>query len=586
MTNSDHDSIYVYKITLWHLYQLRTLLQYDTVYVTYTSRWYRLASRIMTWIDTIFLAPLSLVLPIGKFRLVPAGEDIPGFPSIEVSVREQVTDILLEDPPSQLAEHIASQFTHPGAESFAIKSIAYYGGLFRFTLDIAKLEAEYGGVDYLQQPHFADYNLEFDLSTQVRMHDRVLSLYLMWYKFKRLIALGIRHLSRVGSLRPLRTDKTEYILATEVGNINYAERSAGQAGYLLRSDDIDVDDVLFYKTSHALVTSVDDDEKVAEFNLGERQFVDLREEPISIQRYYELLRYFLDGAYRSTAGINTVARSVPVAIDFGALFSRFNIDHNLSLTFSNDMRKVRVDGGLITSMAELHGTHNFDYQTRPYYFNSFEHLCNHHHSLYLWSENWITDPKYFRYIEQSVSIGNVYNQDETDQGTNSESVSMFSTDVNVDGRNTLAYNTKFLKICAELARTHPDYEFILKPKFQRHTDRLISNLPDFPENFIIEEGLYNTEKLVSQSDIVLAIGFTSPGVDAIMQGTDTIIYSELGDVPDPLGSAKVVCESQEEAIALFNEYVSGAQIDSEFVQRLDPYRDSNAYKRIVANLLE
>jgi hypothetical protein len=142
-----------------------------------------------------------------------------------------------------------------------------------------------------------------------------------------------------------------------------------------------------------------------------------------------------------------------------------------------------------------------------------------------------------------------------------------------------------VNICIELAEIHPDYDFILKPKFQRHTDELISNLPEFPENFSIKEGLYDTEELVAQSDIVLAIGFTSPGIDAIMRETDTIIYSELGEVTDPLGSTRVVCESREEVINLFNEYASGVHIDSGFVDQLDPYRDGKAYDRIAADLV-
>lgn len=585
MTDPDHDSVYVYKLTLWHLFHLRTLFRYDTVYVTYVSRWYRVVSRVVTWIDTTFLSPLHILVPRYRFAVVPAGKDVPDFPSIEVEARERVTDILWEDPPSRPVEHMASRFTHQGAESFAIKSVAYYGGLFRYIQDVAKLKMERGGVDYLQQPHFVDRDLGFEESTRVRTDGRWLSIFLSYYRLKRVIGLAVRHLSRIGFSRPPRPDETDYVLASEVGNVEHVQGSAGQADYLLESDRLDVDDVLFYRTSHPLVTSVDNDEELAEFRTGERQYVDLRAEPISIRRYVELLTYVLDGTYGSTAEIATVARSVPVAIEFGALFSRFDVDHNVSLTFSNDMRKVRLDSGLITGVAEERGVHNIDYQTRPYYFNSFEHLCNRHHTLYLWSEDWITDPKYFRYVDRDVAVGNVFTEDEPHDETESNLVSVFSTDVNVDGRNTLAYNVNFVTTCIELAETHPDYEFVLKPKFQRHTDQLVSNLPEFPENFSIEEGLYDTEELVARSDIVLAIGFTSPGIDAIMREKDTIIYSELGDVPDPLGSARVVCESQEDVIALFDEYANGTHIDSEFVDRLDPYRDGNAYERIVADLV-
>lgn len=585
MSDSEHDSLYIYKITLWHLLHLRMLVRYDTVYVTYVSRWYRLVSRVLTWIETTFLTPLNLRMPTFGIAVVPAGKDVPDFPSIEVDARQLVTDILLEDPPSRPVEHMESRFTREGAESFAIKSVAYYGGLFRFIQDVAKLEAERGGVDYLQQPHFLDRDLGFEKSNPVTEDGKLLSLYLSYYQIKCVVGLGIRLLSRVGSASDRQVDATDFVLTSEVGNVEYVEGSAGQADYLLQSDRLDTDDVLFYRTSHPLVTSVENDETLAEFGTEDRHFVDLREVTISLRRYGELLRYVHGGDFRSLAEISTVARSVPVAVEFGALFARYDVDHNVALTFSNDMRKVRLDSGLITGVAELHGVHNVDYQTRPFYFNSFEHLCNRHHTLYIWSEDWVTDPKYFSFVDRIVPVGNVFTEDEPVEETDPNLVSVFSTDVNVDGRNTLAYNVNFVTTCLELAASYPDYQFVLKPKFQRHTDQLMANLPEFPENFAVEEGLYDTEELVSQSSVVLAIGFTSPGIDAIMREKDTIIYSELGDVPDPLGSARVVCESHDDVVALFDAYADGDHIDAEFVDRLDPYRDGKAYDRIVADLL-
>ena len=98
-----------------------------------------------------------------------------------------------------------------------------------------------------------------------------------------------------------------------------------------------------------------------------------------------------------------------------------------------------------------------------------------------------------------------------------------------------------------------------------------------------------TDILVS-SDIVISIGYTTPGVEALLLGKRSIYYEELGcggqafrHLPD------FIAGNADELACLFDkalrDYANYADVNSKGIDGLDPYRDGKALKRMLRVLV-
>jgi len=157
---------------------------------------------------------------------------------------------------------------------------------------------------------------------------------------------------------------------------------------------------------------------------------------------------------------------------------------------------------------------------------------------------------------------------------------------------TLGYALEFLRACARLALEHPDLEFTVKTKHAEHVDLVLEDaaLGELVErardNFhFVRQARGDYAQLLFDADIVLAIGFTTPGVEGLLLGKPLIYYSRIEhDGHAFAGLPGTVAESEEELRALFaevrrdpQEYARRHQAQ---ITRLDPFRDGAARERI------
>ena len=83
--------------------------------------------------------------------------------------------------------------------------------------------------------------------------------------------------------------------------------------------------------------------------------------------------------------------------------------------------------------------------------------------------------------------------------------------------------------------------------------------------------------------MVISIGFTSPGVDALLLNIKSIYFSQLFNAGKAFKVIpNFVSESTEELIYIFDKLIKNdTQIKTNNLKLIDPYRDGKSIKRII-----
>jgi polysaccharide biosynthesis PFTS motif protein len=151
--------------------------------------------------------------------------------------------------------------------------------------------------------------------------------------------------------------------------------------------------------------------------------------------------------------------------------------------------------------------------------------------------------------------------------------------------------------CARLAVDNPDIDFVVKNKEPQYTDTICAS-EAFMDIYRQTDGNFRFEDrprhdymdLLCSSDIIIAVGFTTPGFEALMLNKRIIYYNELKyggqayrELPDS------IARNDEELADLFkkavNDYEMYAENIAEVLKSLDPFRDGRARERICGILI-
>lgn len=583
--------LYVYRFVLLHLLALPLLLRYDTVFVSTTYRHTRRARRVQRLLKFVN-EKFGINIQNSNFsflnvRIVPNGEDVDGFQPMDLKAKRLTTEILQETEADRIRDDLAVRVGQQGANSFFVKGTAYHENFSQYVLDLLKLEAMYDHVNHVPRPHFPIDDIPIEACHAVSLGERRARRYVTLTKVitasNVLFGLLRRSLFNPGIEVPARRS---FPIANEIGHPDYVEGKPGQADYLVDGEKITEGDILFYRSCRPIIGGLDA-ESLDEFAATHENFVDLRDASPSLSRILNLTLSFWRADERTLSDIGLLTKALSRRVEFGTLYREFDIQYDTTPTFSNDKRAARFDSGLVTGLANDYGTENVNYQTRSFYIYSFEHEFDCLDRLYVWSEEWVTaqESAAFENVREITPVGNTYQSNSDSQTADDRLVAVFTTDLDHDGRHNLSYNLEFLEVVFELSERNPEYEFVLKPKFANQTETLLAESPQLPPNVRIKEGLYNTGPLIEESYITIAIGITSPGIEAFMNGTRTIYYSDIGELNGPLADAEFVCETTSCVLKLFEQYKTGYRVDQTVRERFDPFGDEKARDRIVSNLV-
>lgn len=285
------------------------------------------------------------------------------------------------------------------------------------------------------------------------------------------------------------------------------------------------------------------------------------------------------------------------------LFSTVSADYCIYLTFPNGHTGLRLNSGIITALCRENGIQNIGCQTRAVHSTNYEYCYDCHDLYFSWGEKWYKMlGQGMRYIRQWDVVGCINldylikaKQTKDPIKKNKKSglhVCVFPTDISPRHHYSLDYAKRFMVNCAMLALEHPDVEFVVKSKEPQYTSIICAH-EDFMEIFRKTKGNLRFEDrprhgyvdLLISSDIIIAVGFTTPGFEGLMLNKRVIYYNELRyggqvyrEIPDLI--AKNYAELERLFKMAVNDYATYSDRIAGVLKGVEPFRDGNALDRI------
>lgn len=312
--------------------------------------------------------------------------------------------------------------------------------------------------------------------------------------------------------------------------------------------------------------------------------------------------------------VSTSIRFVRDYFDFLSLFLWHAPENLLYCTFPNGQTSFRTNAGLVTGLARRNNVTSAGLQTRSIYLQKYEDCFDCFDRYFFWGPHYreALNPAGDLLLERCGVVGSV-NIDPNmvdspmmrTEAKEAEPVSLlaFTGDVHPPGRDfrhhyTYQYNQRFLELLIRFAKENPQVKVQVKlkdkvgleyfrndPVIGQYLDtEALSNLYFLP----LERDIYRSVLL--QADMVTAIGFTSPGTDALLLGKPTVFYSQLGDHTSHFTYISgLVATDDGQFLAMLQRAIELPEqvIDSQrsIVAELDPYRDGLAMQRVASFMM-
>jgi hypothetical protein len=312
---------------------------------------------------------------------------------------------------------------------------------------------------------------------------------------------------------------------------------------------------------------------------------------------------------KNPVGLRIFGKCWIEVMEFSTLFENYRAKNCIYLTFPNGNTGFRLNDAVITGLCRTYNIRSVGCQTRTIYTTKYEDCFDCYDTYLTWGPAWhFAFPQRMQFVKKVVNIGCIYldtllpryKQEKHINSTSCKQkdlmVSIFPSDIGDKHHYTGGYTIRFLISCARMAAKHSNMHFIVKMKDPALIDFVMMN-PEFTcvfdsvkENFELPKLFrYDYTELIRLSHIVIAIGFTTPGAEALLLGKRAIYYSELTcggqafrHIPDLVATNQEEFENHFERA--LNDYQTYCSINRASIDPLDPFRDGRALQRIIASL--
>ena len=297
-------------------------------------------------------------------------------------------------------------------------------------------------------------------------------------------------------------------------------------------------------------------------------------------------------------------------MNFFPLFAHCHAENFIYLTFPNGRTGLRYNSGIVTGLCRSCGILSVGCQTRAVHSKNYEYSFDCFDVHLAWGKIWYEMlGEGMRFIDKVIIVGCIYldyllpaYRESRDRLTEKAhqgklKVCIFPTDIDPKHHYTLNYALSFMKSCARLAIAHRDIRFVIKSKEPEYT-KIILRDSEFmnlyikaKDNFMfLDRPRYDYADLLFSRDIFIAVGFTTPGMEALLLGKRAIYYNELSYGGTAYRNLSQLVASSEESLNILFEqaiqdYDSYAKMNSVNLDTLDPFRDGEARRRIYKEIL-
>lgn len=442
------------------------------------------------------------------------------------------------------------------------------------------------------------------VSTQ--RHDRLLNMVIFILFFS---AKALSKMTRLRAIKDQAVGNAERrYVAVEFVDPSCNTGKASAPNYIAKGGVANEDIIAYYRGTQKRRFSS------GKFSLPEDiRIVDLDTLPLAwselsllLSGYFKILLW---NCSRSTYYILKQMENLEILVDLSALLRTFPVRAHIYNTFPNGVVQTYRDSGVVTGVCHRFNVHSIGYQTRVCYnhgvynfFDAFDTLC-------MWGQSWIDEYRSPQFIKDYRIIGDVH----LDAYKNLE-IGKVADAVNNRTRNlllftgdahffepshyTFDYTKTFLletiKAVGE-ANKHDNgvtFRLLLKTKDPEHVSIILNDeeITALLQSYDLEltprvRARHDVEAAIEEADIVLSIGFTSPGLDALLLGKPSAYFTPYGNLNYNMifnvknGKNPLVVHNASEIRAFLE---GSAPIDPDILNGLDPFRDGKACTRLGA----
>lgn len=606
----------------------RLIIYYDIL-----PRYLRGVTRIFHIPLEKFVSVLSIItgLPIQKIK---HGDDVPDYPHLHLKAMETVTAIseqlITEMKLSNGILCLKKVIGNEPAKAYTAKYLSQYQ-LFPYVLPVVS------NYKSLQSPE--DYFVVWNLAWPANWNQSI-QKNLKWIKFKTFKCPGWylymqRSLGKIAIFLAIPVITLRYIMKRGVTSKSVAKKhfkvitefidpkrlnqTAYDADYWIDNDKINNDDILFFLTNnqkrYLISNGYSTKDIIKLFNDKKYELAILNNLSYtfySLKFLFILYIKLIPSIFKLKNFISCLILSKAWSeyIQFLPLFLHYSSKSLIYITFPNGYTGLRYDDAIVTALCRENGIKSYGCQTRTIYANKFEDCFDCFDIYFSWGTAWaqISSARML-FIKKSMTVGCIYldhflplySKHLESIGNKQKkmlTISIFPSDISHIHHYTINYTKSLLMNCATLAKKFPQYNFIIKSKNSDYT-KIMMDEKDFYEaycnvgnNFsFVDQAKYDYANVLFDSDIVIAIGFTTPGAEALLLGKRAIYFSELRCGGQAFRHIPfLVADSEKQMEEHFSRallcHLNPAEMDMHSLDKLDPFRDGRSLSRIQGILLD
>jgi hypothetical protein len=608
-----------------------TFLHYDIL-----PRYLRGVSRILRVPKEKIVSILSTLtgMPIHKIK---HGDEVPGYRDLHLKTQETTSTIvehlipLLES--SKWILLLEKLIGKKPAMAYTLKQVANYQifpqlvPLFSCYLSLEEKGNYIAVWDYLWPEEWFDVvknnlkNIQFEFFKWPKWYLSVSNFLFGLSLLPRLFIRGLFYLLKRGfSIKKI--EKKHYKIITEFIDPERLNNTPYDADYWVDGKTVNSKDILFFITESQKSRLIRDGYQIKSLLDNVRakgyeieQLDDFSYPLTMIKKCWVLALTLLKdiGNVENQLIGNIFLKAWSEYLNFFPIFAYCHSENFIYLTFPNGRTDLRFNSGIVTGLCRNYGIRSVGCQTRAVHSKNYEYSFDCFDLYLAWGKVWyemLGDG--MRFVDEFFIVGCIYldnllpvyseNRNKSENRSYAEqlNVCIFPSDINPSGKHhyTLNYALSFMKNCAKLAIAHRDVNFVVKSKEPEYTkivmsDREFMNLYQQTKNNFnfFDRARHEYSDLLFSSDIVIAVGFTTPGTEALLLGKRVIYYNELkwggqafNQIPDLIAGNFEALEKLFEK-ALYN-YNKNTDVISSSLNELDPFRDGQALGRINKILVE
>jgi hypothetical protein len=609
------------------------------IYYEIFPRYLRGVMRLSNISPTKLVSVLSFITGL-SIQKIKHGDEVVDYPTLRLNAMQKVVTICNQLTPKieqdVIISLMKSMIGEKPAIAYTLRYLAHYQIHLHLTPFFACAKSlEDGGklllvcdpgwpIEWFEIMKKNLNEIDFDFYAWPKWYSDIRSAALQFHLFWKLPVLSIKFLLQRGLTNKAK-GKRHYKLITEFVDPGRFNRTPFDADYWVDDDKIKASDVLFFLTLEQSRILLRDGHKtediIKEVNAKGYDIVFLDDLSYGRETMRSLFRSYLNFLRSSIKGKNNTVLGEVLAtfwreyLEFAPLFTHFRAKSLVYEIFPHGNTGWRMNSALITGLCRKYGIKNFGCQNRVIDSKQYEFSFDCHDVYFSWGPAWHTMleegmkfidevvetgcihldallPVYWRYVDENITAGEgeklkvvIFPTDMV------ESISVFS-----GAYYTLRYSLNFLENCAKLAEKYPDINFIVKLKDPEHYDLLLSQnkfrqlYENVSANFQLEKRVRcDYFDLMISCDIVIAIGYTTPGIEALLLGKRSIYYSELKDHGKAIKLIPgVVAENKDELDMLFEralkDHTTFAHDNAGFIRNIDPFCDGKSLERIISVL--